>query len=59
VSFGQTLKITLQPPNSQTEIYMRVIFKNTLFNLQGHVFFLRGHKVCKEHAILMPVLWLR
>jgi hypothetical protein len=28
--------------------------KHTLFNLQGHISLLQGHKVCQKHAILMP-----
>ena len=24
--------------------------KYTLFNLQGHIFLLQGHKVCQKHA---------
>ena len=33
---------------------MSIIFKYTLFSLQGHIRILQGHKVLQGHAILMP-----
>ena len=33
---------------------MSIIFKYTLFSLQGHIRILQGHKCVQGHAILMP-----
>jgi hypothetical protein len=30
--------------------YLSTCPKYTLFNLQGHIFLLQGHKVCQKHA---------